>query len=108
MSINACSINRQTINALCRRRQQVVVQPVVGHASTGIKQQADWIRPDLEQPVFNFEQPFITVSVEFMGKLGTQTIDVASTQQHLVTASDFSVSMQEVQVVATDFSIVPK
>lgn len=105
MSINACSINRQTINALCRRRSQVVVQPVVGHASTGVRQQADWIRPDLEQPVHTFEQPFITVSVEFMGKTGMQTLDVASTQQHMVTASDFTVAASEINVEVSDLII---
>jgi len=108
MSINACSINRNTINALCRRRQQVVVQPVIGHASTGVKPQVDWIRPDIEQPVHSFEQPFITVTVELMGRTGTQTLDVVSTQQHLVTATDFSVATGELHVEVSDLAIGTK
>ena len=113
MSINACSINAQTINALCRRRQVVppVVEQPLGHGSTALGQDIrNLIPPRYEiedrEPV-NFELPDVTVAVLLDGKVYTQTLNVSDAQLSFVAISNLKLSdeLSDVSVNISDLRL---
>lgn len=93
MSINACSINEFTINTLCGRRRQAIIDsllpPVVPPAQVGGGSQQH-VNPNTTLPLNMFrrpesredtidvntlELPYVTVTVEIQGQSFSQTID---------------------------------
>ena len=89
MSINACSINEHTINALCGRRRQAIIDtllpPIPQPATKGHPQK---VNPDttVSLDIFRREQreevdyttlelPYISVTVEMSGVQQTQTLE---------------------------------
>lgn len=77
MPINACSINRHTINGRCG-----VVSPIVPSIGKGhvrnIPPQYYHLRRDIEDTIVNIEdaeQQYITMSIELAGDLETITFE---------------------------------
>lgn len=85
MSINACSINAHTINALCRRRQVVPAEIVYGHGASALHSYAP-PEQEIREPI-KFELPEATVSVMFDGKVYSQTQSMTAFQLDFVTVT---------------------
>lgn len=101
MAINFCSVDQSTIDSFCGGRRRVVLDrliaekyPVVSvHPAGGGRAVRDTfaVQPPFEfedRPTLNFEQPWITVEVEFDGKKSSQTLD-NDVQQHFVSVTGF-------------------
>jgi hypothetical protein len=119
MSINACSINEYTIDALCGRRRQAIIDSLLPlvvivdrghpqHVAPTARDLSIFRRPREEENVVDvntLEQPFTQVSIELAGQTYRQTLE-RDDRTPLVTVSGFSVKDgEEVQVVLTDFNI---
>lgn len=104
MSLNACTINKCSINAFCADRRSLVfdrlvleahpIQPPLpsygGHGSTAVRNPIYYDRPQEIPRVYEpIEQPFIVVTVDIFGKRGSQTIELSS-QQDFVTVTNIS------------------
>jgi hypothetical protein len=118
VSINACSINEHTINSLCGRRRQSIIDWLHPTALAGGGSQQH-VRADSqafhnvirrERPVFdeNYEATHIQVSIEFMGQTYSQTIERSQMDElTLVTVSNFlsngeveeSVNISDIRIV---------
>ena len=90
MSINACSINESTINSLCGRRRQAIIDSLLPPVVIGGGAHPQHVRADTRVPLNIFrrdvderdtvdvntlELPFVQVTVEFAGHISTQTLD---------------------------------
>jgi len=93
MAINSCTVNTYSVNGLNCSRRSVIIQDLINKLTvrpeTGGQQhvnpvkQSDFKKTDInvfrrereEQIVYDFEQPYITVTVTFNGKQFVQTID---------------------------------
>ncbi len=119
MAINACTINAFTINsARCRRPNLFPPDPVVPILGTNNRNLSIAFAeryPHLvrhteheveDHPPLQFEQPFITVTAEFMGETGAQTLEAT---QHLefVTVVDLHIGEHapDITVNISDLSI---
>lgn len=103
MAINACTIDGFTLHGkFCRDKFAILIPilrpPVVPVEGTNPRVLRDTFqyppRPfEFEdKPVLNFEQPFITVEVEFDGVTHTQQIDNAP-QMHFVTVTGLQIDV---------------
>lgn len=112
MAINACSINAFTIDGWrCRNRfydLAAILHPVVGTNPRVLRdtyQQRPFEIEDEKQQVF--EQPIVTVSVEFYGASNSESQDVSVQQLDFVTVTDFKVkginSASNISVSISDF-----
>ena len=122
MSINSCSINEYTINTLCGRRRQAIINsllPVV-HPTTGGGSHPQHVRNlDRMQNVFNrrdseheekidvntLEQMQMAVTIEFAGQSYSQMLE-RETMVPVVSVYGLSVSDQmNEQINITDIKI---
>jgi len=124
VSINFCTINTSSINAFCANRRAIVIDNLIrdkytqflGTNNSSISQQFVKLRPDLVQHVIDdlephqlqFEQPFITVTAELLGEVGTQQLE-AAVQSTFVAAFDLAIGLAggKLQVSAEELKIVP-
>lgn len=103
MAINACTINGFTINSRsCRNKFDDLViilhPPVVVNGTNprvlrdgyAIPRPFDFEQPE-ERPTWTFEQPYISVSVEFLGTIGEQTLDSTQPQLDFVSVTNLTV-----------------
>lgn len=126
MSINFCTINSSSINAFCASRRSIIIdnliedkygKPFIGTNNSSVSTQFAKLRPDLVQHVIDelepqqlqFEQPFITVSVELLGSVGTQQLEAAP-QNEFVAVYNLSVgeAKGKMNVEASDLTISKK
>ena len=104
MAINSCTINSFTLNsARCRRAIIIPPEPPVtslgtnnAHVSVAFAKQHPHLVRHAEyeiedQPQLKFEQPFITVTAELMGEVGTHTLE-SSTQLEFVSVINLHIS----------------
>jgi hypothetical protein len=91
MSINACSINEHTINTLCGRRRQAIIDMLLPPIVVTGGGQQQHVHPDTKVNLNIFrrqeshedntvdiktlELPWITVTIEAGGQTFTQTLD---------------------------------
>lgn len=121
MSINSCSINEYTINTLCGRRRQAIIDsllpPVVVVVNGGQQQH---VHPDTKVPLNIFrrdnredtvidtstlEQSHMQVTIEMMGEKFSQTLE-RDNSQPLVTISGMTKKDRNAeQVNISDFTI---
>lgn len=119
MAINSCTINAFTINSLrCRRpdlfRPLPPVDTVAGTNNGHIRdtfaiQHPDLVRHIENEPVLQFEQPFVTVTAELMGETGSQTLE-AKQQLEFAVVTDLTIGEgrnEDVAVNISDFTITP-
>jgi hypothetical protein len=122
MSINSCSINEYTINTLCGRRRQAIIDsllpPVVVVTGGGQQQH---VHPDTKVPLNIFrrererednivevdtlELPYMTVSIEMAGQVYSQTIE---RDNHVPMVNVHSIKLKdgvEEQVTVNDITI---
>ncbi len=120
MAINSCSINAFTINsARCRRPNLFPPNPpavtVFGTNNSSVAVDFAKRYPHLvrhteheldDHPPLQFEQPFITVTAEFMGQTGTHTLE-AKPHLEFVSVVDLKISepSPDITVNISDFSI---
>lgn len=113
MAINACTINSFTIDGgRCRNRFNGLVNilhPIVGTNPRVLRDNYPQHRPfEIEdEKQLTFEQPIVTVSVEFYGSSGTETQDISTAQLDFVTVTDFKVeginNASDISVSISDF-----
>jgi hypothetical protein len=86
LSINSCSINEYTINTLCGRRRQAIINSLRPPVTSGGQQQhvANFDRLPYQAyrrneeehiDVNTLEQPFIQVTIDVAGQSFAQTIE---------------------------------
>jgi len=134
MSINYCTLASNTIDSFCSPRRGillaeliaelhptiVVPQPTGGNPQqirndSSIAQQLLARQRAEQRPNFDvderepmiYEQPFVTVTVELFGSIGTQTMDVSAINVDIVTVTnmDFGSAEPEIVVNIQDFEI---
>lgn len=110
MAINFCSVNISSIDTLCGSARVLVLTRLLNEKYpipiTGVKSNPQTVRYFPEQrdePVLNFEQPFITVEVDFLGLNGTERHDKKA-QNEFVVVSDLDLS-QQITVNISDLEI---
>lgn len=109
MSINFCTITNSSVLSFCGNRRGIVLNnllaqkyPVQGTNNRGtyyairkdavpdVQQRWRTENDDEDLKFLDFEQPIVSVEVEFMGSKGVETQDFSSTQTDFVTVTDFS------------------
>ncbi len=110
MAINACTIDGFTLNGRnCRDKFAILIPilrpPVVPVEGTNPRVLRDTFRMprqfELEDDkILTFEQPIVTVTVEFYGSTGSETQDVMAANADFVTVSGLEIA--ETPVVASD------
>lgn len=105
MSINSCSINEHTINTLCGRRRQLIINWLLPTVTGGGQQQH--VHPDTKIPLNIFrrqddtetiidtasvEMPHMMVTVDIGGQSYSQTIERDQGVMPFVTISKLSVA----------------
>lgn len=115
MAINACTIDGFTLNGkFCRDKFAVLIPifrpPVVPVEGTNPRV----LRNTFEMPrrfeiedekVLTFEQPIVTVSVEFYGAIGTETQDVSASNADFVTVTGLEIAETPVPVIDSEVPI---
>lgn len=104
MSINGCSINAFTIDTRrCRDRFADLLPifrplippiPVSSGSNPRVLRDTFTMPRQFEiqdEPILTFEQPIVSVTVEFYGFLGVDTQDVSSTNVDFVTVTNLEV-----------------
>ena len=101
MAINACTINSFTIDSRrCRNKFADLIPILHPPTVTGtnprvlrdnyqVPRPFDFEKPE-DRPTWTFEQPFISVTVEFDGVTGEQTLDNSQSQLDFVSITNFS------------------
>jgi hypothetical protein len=99
MSINACTLNRATVDTFCSPRRAIVfaklvdeLHPVYPPQATASKTHlgyAPYRDEEDDRPTLKFEQPIITVHVDILGFSGSDTQDISGAQLDFVTVTDF-------------------
>ncbi len=110
MAINACTIDGFTLNGRnCRDKFAILIPilrpPVVPVEGTNPRVLRDTFRMprqfELEDDkILTFEQPIVTVTVEFYGSTGSETQDVMAANADFVTVTGLEIA--ETPVVASD------
>lgn len=110
MAINACTIDGFTLNGRnCRDKFAILIPilrpPVVPVEGTNPRVLRDTFRMprqfELEDDkILTFEQPIVTVTVEFYGSIGSETQDVMAANADFVTVTGLEIA--ETPVVASD------
>lgn len=101
MSINACSINGFTLNGKrCSDKFAELIpifRPPVPPVTT-IQGNPRVLRDTFARPTYDiddtpktYEQPFVTVSVEFLGKTGSETQNVNDAQLDFVSVTNLKI-----------------
>lgn len=124
MSINFCTLTGSTIDTFCGNRRGIILQNLLTEkyppapAALGTNNRTvsiDFARRyphlvqhvdhEIDRPQLQFEQPFVYVTAELMGKTGTQTIE-ATAQLEFVSVTDLKVEPSSaITVNISDFSI---
>lgn len=116
MSINSCSINEFTINTLCSRRRQAIIDNL-RPTTSGPGSQLH-VRPDSqafynvtrrERPVFDDigEMSHMQVVVEFMGQTFTQTLERSDLDNIvMINVSGLTHTSQSIQVNISDIKVI--
>jgi len=115
MSINSCSINEYTINTLCGRRRQIIIDSLLPQDGGGGQQQH--VHPDTKVPLNIFrrqpereleiidtstiEQPFIQVTIEMNGETFNQTL---ARRNDLPMITVFGISVNEIEPLQVNIS----
>ena len=120
MSINANTVNQASINTFGGRTRKIIfdrlvdqkVSQIGGHSqarsSMGAKRPFNQMPSyDVEdKPTLSFEQPIVSVTVEFLGTVGTDSQEVLGAQVDFVTVTNFEVtSIQPAAINISDFNI---
>lgn len=126
MSINFCTITNSSVLSFCGNRRGIVLNnllaqkypppPVQGTNNRGtyytvrkdavpdVQQRWRTENDDEDLKFLDFEQPIVSVEVEFMGFKGIETQDFSNTQTDFVTVTDFS--LNDVTIVQVlDFEV---
>lgn len=117
MAINACQINGFTLNGKkCRDMFAVLIPilrpPVPPITTTGTNPRV--LRDTLRIPrqfeleddkVLTFEQPIVTVTVEFYGSTGSETQDVSAVNADFVTVTGLEIAETPVPVSDSEMPI---
>jgi hypothetical protein len=123
MSINFCTLTSASVDTFCGNRRGIVLNqllakkypPPVQHAKGGnprVLRDTFAVPPPFEfedRPTLTYEQPWITVEVEFGGKKGSQTVD-NDAQRDFVSVTGLEVASHsddedEITVNIEDFEI---
>lgn len=123
MSINSCSINEYTLNTLCGRRRQVIIDSLMPpapvqqtgrshpqHVNPTTRDNLNIFRRDTRQDdvvdISTLELPHISVTVEMMGQTFTHTLERTDDVVPMINVHGISLSNKaEEQVNISDFSI---
>lgn len=114
MSINFCTLTNSSVDSFCGNRRALVLnkllakkypQPAAG-TNPRVLRDDTYPRPfDFEdRPVLNFEQPFITVQVNFQNDVGTQQID-NDNRLDFVTITNWFVDIGDFNVTVSNLTI---
>jgi len=126
MSINFCTLTGSTLDTFCGNRRSIIVNQLLTekyppapsapgtnnhHVSTDFARRYPHLVQHVEHEEIKpltFEQPFITVSAELLGDVGTQTLE-AKVQMEFATVTDLKIgdspAPQDISVNISDFSI---
>lgn len=121
MSINSCSINEYTINTLCGRRRQIIIDSLLGSHIVVSSGQQQHIHPDTKIPLNIFrrneheekdvvdistlESEYMQVTIEMHGEKFNQTLQ---RDNNVPLVNVFGLTLKdriEEQVNITDFKI---
>jgi len=103
MSLNSCTINEFTVNSLCGRRRQLIIDALRGerahpqavHPNTQVPLRIFTRQPGTaDQQPFYTELPVLSVSVEIDGQRYSQALDRASWRP-VVSVNKLSVQVLE-------------
>ena len=107
MSINSCSIDAQSIDALCGSRRALIIQGLRGllpqpstgkphqqHVNPNYKGDFRIFRrePEVEEVVESFEQPWIEVTIEMHGQTFTQSMERGPDVVPMINVSSLTLS----------------
>ena len=120
MSINACTIDASTVNTFCSPRRGIIFDqlanilhpttpPFVQAGSSRVLRDTSPYAPQFEiddKQVVTFEQPEVTITIELLGSVGSETQNVAAAQLDFVTVTNLVVDGVEpiVAVNITDLT----
>ena len=114
MALNACTINGFTLHGRrCADKFSTlipilhpVIPPVTGTNPRVLRDTHTFQRPyEIEdQPNLTFEQPIVSVTVEFMHLSGTDTQDVSGSQTDFVSVTEFGVPGSDDQTLSVNIT----
>ena len=107
MAINACSINAFTINGRqCRTNIAALITrlhpPAIG-GNARAERYTPYVERE-ERPTLVYEQPIVSVTVEILGFIGTDTQDVTATSADIVVLTNLELGGEQPSVNITDIT----
>lgn len=114
MSINSCSINSSTINAICNNRRSAIIVSLLPAKPDGSRASLQKVDPylrrlvdeDYDVDVSTLELPHIQVSVTMNGKTYSQTLERGDDHLPLINVSGIKIIDSGVETVnITDIKI---